>query len=264
MPENRRPTMSKPVLLDRRDTVAVITLNRPEVLNAVDDALRTALVQALKNAGADPTVRAVVITGAGNRAFCAGQDLVEAARYTSDDLDAWLERQHAMYAAARDLDKPCIAAFNGVAAGAGFQLGLVADLRVGYPEMRLGQPEIRAGLASIVGTYLMTLHLPESLNRELSLTGALMTGERAFQVGLLNRLVPQSEVLETAVALAQEMSALGATSVALTKQRLRALSQAGFDDALQAAKRAQRAAYASGEPQAAMQRFLTRRPADGR
>jgi enoyl-CoA hydratase/carnithine racemase len=252
--------MSAPVLVARHDAIAVITLNRPQVLNAVNDALREALVAALREVDADRSVRAVVLTGAGDRAFCAGQDLEEAARYTVDDIDGWLERQHAMYAAVRDLDKPSIAAFNGVAAGAGFQLGLVADLRVGDPDVRLGQPEIRAGLASSVGTYLMSLHLPDSLNRELSLTGALMRGERAFQAGLLNRIVPRAAVLETSLALARELAELGPTAVALTKRRLRALTQAGFDAALQAAKQAQRTAYASGEPQAAMQRFLARRP----
>ena len=103
-------------------------------------------------------------------------------------------RQHAMYQAVRDLDKPCVVAWNGVAAGAGYQIGLCADLRVGYPELKLGQPEIKAGLASIVGSYLMTLHLGLSLNQQLSVTGELISGQRAYDVGLINYLVPREEV----------------------------------------------------------------------
>ena len=164
-----------------------------------------------------------------------------------------------MYAAVRDLDKPCIVAFNGVAAGAGFQIALCADLRVGYPEMKLGQPEIKAGLASIVGSYLMTMHLGLSKNIELSLTGDLISGVIAHDIGILNHLVPRPEVMSKSLALAAEMAKLAPTALRLTKQSFRTLTQAGFDAALVAAKAAQKEAYASGEPQAAMRKFLDAR-----
>ena len=151
------------VLIERRDNTATVTLNRPQVLNAINAKMREALIGALAELNRDERVRVVIITGAGERAFCAGQDLNETARYGLEDVDQWLERQHAMYRAIRDLDKPSIAAWNGVAAGAGYQIGLCSDLRVGFPELKLGQPEIRAGLASVVGSYLMTLHLGLSL-----------------------------------------------------------------------------------------------------
>jgi enoyl-CoA hydratase/carnithine racemase len=164
-----------------------------------------------------------------------------------------------MYQAVRDLDKPCVAAWNGVAAGAGYQLGLCADLRVGYPQMKLGQPEIKAGLASIVGSYLMTLHLTLSQNQQLSITGELIDGQRAYELGLINHLVPRDQVLNKAIAVAQELTRLGATVVRLTKRRFRELTQPGFDAALEAARRIQKEAYASGEPQAAMRRFFEAR-----
>jgi enoyl-CoA hydratase/carnithine racemase len=173
--------MPNTILIEQRDSTAVVTLNRPESLNAVNVEMREALIAGLSDLNRDASVRAVVITGSGERAFCSGQDLNETARYTIHDVDQWLTRQHAMYQALRDLDKPCIAAWNGVAAGAGYQIGLCSDLRVGFTEMKLGQPEIRAGLASIVGSYLMTLHLGQSQNVEdvAYLTGALINGERA-------------------------------------------------------------------------------------
>jgi enoyl-CoA hydratase/carnithine racemase len=159
----------------------------------------------------------------------------------------------------RDLDKPCIAAWNGTAAGAGFQIGLCADLRVGYPELKLGQPEIKAGLASITGSWLMTQHLGLSKTIELSLTGNLISGAEAQQLGLVNYLVPRESVVDKALAVAAELSKLAPTATRLTKQRLRRLTQAGFDAVLEEAKAAQRMAYESGEPQAAMQRFLEAR-----
>jgi enoyl-CoA hydratase len=245
-----------PVLVERRGTTAVVTLNRPAALNAVNATMREALIVTFAQLNDDPAVRVVTITGAGERAFCSGQDLNETARYTVDDVDHWLTRLHAMYRSVRDLDKPCIAAWNGVAAGAGYQIGLCCDLRVGFPEMKLGQPEIRAGLASIVGSYLMTLHLGLSQNVQMSLTGELTTGQRAHELGLINYLVARDQVLEKSLILAADLAKLGPTAVRLTKQRFREQTQAGFDGALEAAKKAQREAYVSGEPQEAMRKFL--------
>jgi enoyl-CoA hydratase/carnithine racemase len=246
---------------ERRDDVLLLTLNRPDALNAIDSELREQLVSALASANSDSGVRAVVITGAGDRAFCSGQDLNETVRYGIDDVEAWLSANHAMYRAVRDLDKPALAAFNGVAAGAGFQIGLCCDLRVGYADMKLGQPEIKAGLASIVGSQLMTQFLGFGHNIELSLTGELISGQRAYEIGLLNRLVEHEQVLQTALDWAARLARLPPTATRLTKRRFRALTQAGFEAALEAAVASQREAYASGEPQAAMQKFLSRRNA---
>ena len=251
--------MSDEVKLEHRGEIAVVTLNRPDSLNAVNRTLRSALIAALRGVNAQAAVRAVVITGAGERAFCSGQDLAETAEYTLADIDEWLSQQHAMYQAVRDLDKPCIAAWNGVAAGAGYQIGLCADLRVGYPELKLGQPEIKAGLASIVGSYLMTLHLGLSQNQQLSITGELITGQRAYELGLINHLAPRAQVLDKALAVALELTRLGATALRLTKRRFRELTQPGFDAALDAARQIQKEAYESGEPQAAMRRFFEAR-----
>jgi enoyl-CoA hydratase/carnithine racemase len=253
------PNADSPVLIERRGELALVRLHRPAALNAVDAGVRAALTQAMRALAADAGVRAAVIAGAGERAFCAGQDLHEAMGLVADEVEGWLERQHAMYQSVRDFDKPLVAALNGVAAGAGFQIALCCDLRVGYAELRIGQPEIRAGLASIVGTYLMTLQLPLSLNQQLSLGGELLSGRRAFDLGLVNRLVPQGEVVEASIALAAELAQLPAAAYAATKRRLRELSQPGFDDALLAAKRAQRVLYASGEPQRVMREFFARK-----
>lgn len=240
------------------DRVLVLTLNRPDALNAIDTVLRDALIEALAGVDADDGVNAVVITGAG-KGFCSGQDLSETARYALDDVPDWLRANHRLYGAVRALDKPAVAAFNGVAAGAGFQIGLCCDLRVGYPEMRIGQPEIKAGLASIVGSQMMTQYLGYGHNVELSLLGELVDGRRAYELGLLNRLVERDQVLPAALELAGRLAALPPTAMRLTKQRFRALTQPGFDAALDAAIAAQQAAYCSGEPQAAMARFLAAR-----
>jgi enoyl-CoA hydratase/carnithine racemase len=251
--------MQTVLLQERVGAIAILTLNRPDSLNSVNTELRAALVHDLRQINADASIAAVIITGAGERAFCSGQDLSEIAGFDESNLEAWLTAQHAMYQAVRDLDKPAVAAFNGVAAGAGFQLGLCCDLRVGYAEIKIGQPEIRAGLASIVGSYLMTLHVGLGHNVQLSLSGELIDGARAHAIGLLQYLAPRNQVLNMARAIAEEMIKLGPTATRLTKRRFRELTQPGFDAALVAAKLAQREAYRSGEPQAAVERFLARR-----
>ena len=247
------------VITERQDGVAVITLNRPDRMNAVSHALRTRLIAALDAANRDEAVRAVLITGAGKRAFCAGQDLEEAADVDWRRIVPWLEAQRAMYQAVRDLDKPCVAALNGVTAGAGFQIALSADWRIAAPDTRMGQPEVKAGLASIVGSYLMTLHVGMTHNVQMSLSGELIDGQRAYDIGLVTELAAPSDVMSAAMARARNLAALPATAVRLSKQRFRAMTQAPFDEACVAGIRAQLECYAAGEPQEAMSRFLATR-----
>jgi len=237
------------VLVERVGEVALVRLNRPQRLNAINGDIRRELPPALAALNADPALRAVVIAGAGERAFSSGQDLVEAAGYGPHDVERWFTELHATYAAVRALDKPTVAAITGAAAGAGYQIALYCDLRVAHPEAKIGQPEVKTGLASILGTSLMMWHLPFGVNAELSLLGDLISGERAAQLGMVNRLVPRGEVLECAMQLARELGARPPNAVRLTKERMRELTQAQFDDILVAAKRYQRLAYASGEPQ---------------
>lgn len=249
------------VLVERDGSLAVVTLNRPARMNAVNDALRGALIAALGRLNADTSVRAVVLTGAGGRAFCAGQDLDEAAAVTWQQIVPWLNRQRAMYQAVRDLDKPCVAAVQGVAAGAGFQLALCADWRLTTPDSRWGQPEVKAGLASIVGSYLMTLHVGHTHNVQMSLSGELVSGQRAYEIGLVTALHAEAELMDAALARARSLASLPPTSVRLSKQRLRAMTQPGFDDACVAGIRAQLECYADGEPQRVMAEFLSQRNA---
>lgn len=247
------------ITFEQKAAIAIVRLNRPDRLNAINTALRTELIGLLERLNAADEVRAIVIAGSGERAFSAGQDLDESAAIAPTDIPRWLNHQRAMYQAVRNLDKGCVAAFNGIAAGAGFQIGMCADLRIGHPDIRVGQPEVKAGLASVVGSYFMSLFLGHGLNRELSLTGELIDGERAYRIGLLNRLVPREEVLPTAIAEAEKLAAVPPTAMRLTKERFRQTTQPGFDEACNAVIRYHLENYASGEPQAAQQSFLARR-----
>lgn len=245
------------VELDGR--IAIVRLNRPAAMNAVNDALRSGLTHALRQLDAGNLADAIVLTGSGGRAFCAGQDLEEAQGMTTSTLAGWLNRQHAMYQAVRDVAKPLVAALNGATVGAGFQMALMCDLRVAHAALKMGQPEVRAGLASVVGSYLMSLQIGHSLNQQLSLTGELIDGTRAHALGLVNDLVPPQDVLPRALQRARELAALPPIAVRLTKKRFRERTQAGFDEACNAGIRYQLECYASGEPVRVMETFLSRR-----
>lgn len=249
------------VLLSHEGPVAVVTLNRPDKLNAWTAAMRTRLIEVLGRVADDPEVGAVVLTGAG-RAFCAGQDLGETSGIDPDDhaaAEAWIDSFDVLYRALRDIDKPTIAAVNGTVAGSGFQFALLADLRIGHAGVKMGQPELLSGIPSITGIWAMWEVLGRAKTTEFALTGQLVDGAEALRLGLLTRLVDEGEVLAAAVDQARALGELPANAVALTKGRIRALDEAALVEAVDAAKKVHAAAYATGEPQREMARFLAGR-----
>ena len=249
------------VLIDREgDGIAVLTLNRPRALNAVTIELAEALAAGLAECGSDPATRAVVLTGAGDRAFCAGVDLREASTMEAARIEEWFGAVCRAYTGILAIDKPVVAALNGLAAGAGFQLALVSDLRIAHRGVRMGQPEINAGLPSVMGSYWMTLHLGWAKNQELSYTGRFMDCEECEHLGLFARVVESAdEVPGRAKALARELAGKAPVAFRRTKARFRELAMRGFEEAFRAGTLGQQAAYRAGEPQAIMAKFLERR-----
>jgi enoyl-CoA hydratase/carnithine racemase len=240
---------------ERRGRVAIVTLNRPERLNAVNFPLRSELMAALARLNHDHAVGAIVVTGAG-RGFCAGEDLSEAASITLDHVSRLFNHQRGMYLAMRDLSKGCVAAVNGVAAGEGLHLALCADLRVGHAGVRVGMPEVAMGQPNMLGAFLVGLHGGIGLAREMALTGEWIDAARAYDLGLLSKLVPEDQVLPQAIEEAEKLAAQPPLAVSLTKRRFREVTQAGFEAASDATARAALESFAAGEPQTAMRKFL--------
>ena len=236
--------------------VGTIVLNRPKVMNAWNRTTRSEVVDCLRQFNADEGIRAVIITGAGNRAFCAGQDFNEAETFDPDGAEAWIEEWRVLYGVMRGFDKPLIAALNGVAAGSGFQAALLADVRVGHPGVQMGQTEINSGIASVTGFWIIREALGLSRTAELVLTGRLMSGQECKEVGIIHYLVNEEEVMPKAREVARLMGAKPPVAMRLDKQRIREATQAAFDDTMVAAARIHRESYASGEPQLMMAAFL--------
>ncbi|WP_439580036.1 enoyl-CoA hydratase/isomerase family protein [Elioraea sp.] len=249
-----------PFILTRTDgTIGVITLNRPEVLNAWHRPMRDLLIAALEAMERDDAIRAVVLTGAGERAFSAGQDLNESKTFDPDRAEAWIREWERLYGLIRSLTKPLVVALNGLAAGSAFQVALLGDLRVGHPGVTMGQPEINAGFASVTGPGIMRELLGIARTTDLALTGRMMDAAEAHAIGLISRLVPRERVLAEALALAAELAAKPPNAMRLSKAWLREMTEPSFRATIAAAIRIHRAAYGTGEPAATMQRFLDAR-----
>ena len=253
--------MGEVILTDVSATIGTITLNKPWKLNAWDTPMRAEIRAVLEDWNRQPGIRAIILTGAGDRAFSAGQDLDETAKFTSGAEGAeWFHSWRAFYGSIRNLDKPCIAALNGVAAGSAYQAVMLTDVRVGHPGSRLGQPEINAGIPSVLGPMLMHDRIGLSRTIELTLTGRLMEAAEAHVVGLIHYMVERPEhVMAKAREIAGLMAAKPPIAMRLNKHRFRQVTQAVFDAAFAEGGAIQAEAYASGEPQEAMRRFFADR-----
>jgi len=247
------------VLSERMEEIQVVTLDRPAALNAVDAELRDGLVAALAAAEADPEVKAIIFTGAGGRAFSAGQDLQVSMSLDATTAPAWFHGLHEFYQSIRRLSKPAVAAIDGVAAGAGFQAALWCDLRVGTAKTRMGQPEVAAGMASAIGVVPMLRALGLSRTLALSLTSELLDATTCLEAGLLNEITEPDRLMERAAAAARRMTAMPPVAFSLTKRRIAEITQSAFDEAIEAAAGFAAQSYATGEPQAAAAAFLARK-----
>jgi len=211
------PNTEPAAKLDRHGHVGVLTLNRPQALNAVNADLAIAAGAALEEAEADPEIRAVVLAGAG-RAFCAGADLKELAAGRRID-----DRDHPEWGFAgivrHWISKPTIAAANGFAMGGGTEILLACDLAVIDETASLGLPEVKRGLLAAAGGVIrMQRQIPFKIALETMLTGEPMSAARAYELGLVNRVAPAGTTLEVALALAGTIAANAPLSVAWSKR----------------------------------------------
>jgi crotonobetainyl-CoA hydratase len=206
------------VLVECRDHVMVITINRPEARNAVNEAVCTGVGEALAAADADKEVRAVVLTGAGDRAFCAGADL-KAIAAGERILPAGREEWGLAGWVGHPVGTPTIAAVNGPALGGGTELALAADLVVASETATFGLPEVKRGLiAGAGGAFRIVAQLPPRIGMELLLTGDPISAQRALELHLVNAVVPQAKVLDTALDLAARIAVNAPVAVQASKR----------------------------------------------
>jgi 2-(1,2-epoxy-1,2-dihydrophenyl)acetyl-CoA isomerase len=255
------PTTAPQLLQSVIDGVLTLTLNRPEVLNAITPALLDEVTESLREAGSGRSVRAVIITGAG-RGFCSGQDLRAAAGEGGLDVGAVL-RDHYTPAirAIRSMDQPVIAAVNGVAAGAGFSLALACDLRIAAESATFVQAFVRIGLIpDLASTYFLPRLIGPARAAELTMLGETVDAARALELGIVNRVVPDSELVARAAELAARL-ARGPRSIGLTKRALEVSHENDLEAQLAVEERLQTEATTTSDFAEGVSAFLEKRRA---
>jgi crotonobetainyl-CoA hydratase len=208
------------VLTERREHVLLATLNRPAARNAVNLAVTLGLGDALEAAEQDRDIWALVLTGAGDKAFCAGADLKAVAR--GENLAPPDPRRAAWGFAgyvSHHISKPTIAAVNGFALGGGTEISLASDLVVAAETASFGLPEVRRGIyAGAGGVFRLPAQIPKKVAMEMILTGEPITAQRALELGLVNRVVPQTDVVDAALGLAAKITANAPLAVQASKR----------------------------------------------
>ncbi|MFD3810517.1 enoyl-CoA hydratase/isomerase family protein [Rhodococcus sp. NPDC058639] len=212
--------MTEPiVLVEQRDHTLIVTINRPKAANSINADVHRALGEAWERAADDRSVRAVVLTGAGDAVFCGGADLKALGTAGPDGVTP-PETAHWGFAGIvkHHIAKPIIAAVNGTALGGGTELALASDLVVASDTAEFGLPEVHRGLiAGAGGVFRIGQAIPRAIAMELVLTGKPMSAADALRWGLVNRVVPQADVLTTALDLAAQIAAGAPLAVQASK-----------------------------------------------
>ena len=256
--------MTDVLLIDAADGVITLTLNRPESLNSLDRALKEALRDTLATLAADPTCRAIVLTGAG-RAFCVGQDLREHVETlgsgSTDPLGTVREHYNPIVQALGTMPKPVVAAVRGMAAGAGASLTFLADFRIGGPSTQFLMAFANVGLAADTGaSWTLPRLVGYAKATELLLLAKPVKAEPAMQLGLLTELVDDDEkVLATAQELAARLAAGPTTAYGQIKRQLAIGASGTLTEALVAEYEAQSTCGATTDHREATEAFITKR-----
>jgi len=259
--------MSEPqhILVDVRDRIGTITLNRPERLNALGRNMREEMLAAMVRLKDDPGVRVVLVTGAG-RAFCSGGDVKEmgerqaAGAAARNDGEIWPIRDRIL-AEMRAMPKPVIAVVNGVAAGAGCNLALGCDMRIASDKATFSQAFVKRGLhPDWAGTYFLPRMAGTARAFELILGGDLISAQQALAWGLVNRVAPQAELTQAAWDWALQLAEGPPIVYALAKRAIYRNLDADLTSALEYEAYAQRVVWGTEDAAEGIKAFLEKRP----
>lgn len=251
------------LLYDVRDQVALVTLNRPDRMNTLGGPMKDELRHAfLERARHDAQVRAVIVTGQGDRAFCAGADIKERAATVLPLPDYHLRQQatHELFRAIETFEKPVIAAINGVALGGGLEIALCADVRLCASHARLGLPEARIGaLPAAGGTQRLPRVVGVAWAKQLMLTCDHIDAELALRIGLVTQVTPPEELLPAAFAMAGRMAANAPLSLRYIKQAIDLGQQVGIEAGLEYERFAAAIVVSSEDRREGMRAFVEKR-----
>jgi enoyl-CoA hydratase len=252
--------MSDVVLTAREGGLATVTVNRPEALNALNQEVLERLASTFAELAADEQCRVIILTGAGDRAFIAGADIAAMATLSAEEARTFMELGQAVCNRIESAPQVVIAAVNGYALGGGCEVALACDLRVAAEQARLGLPEVTLGIIPAWGG---TQRLPRLVGRgrakQLILTGRPITAAEAWQIGLVNQVVPADQLLPSARALATTILENGPLAVRAAKEVLELTKDADLPVGLKAEVEAEVRLFATADRIEGMTAFLQRR-----
>lgn len=209
------------VLLERQGEIAILTVNRPKALNALNSSTLEDLSKALDEIAQDPTLRVVILTGAGDKAFVAGADISQMQAFTPQEARRFSQLGQAVMSKLENLPQPVIGAVNGFALGGGTELAMACDIRLASEKAKFGQPEVTLGiLAGFGGTQRLARLVGSGRASEILFSGDMLDAHEAYRIGLVNRVYPAETLMEETLVLARRIASRGPVAVQLTKSAI--------------------------------------------
>lgn len=243
------------------DGIATITFNRPNKLNALNAATLAELEHRLDGAASNPQVRALILTGSGDRAFVAGADISEFAAMSPIGAQQQSQKGQSLFRKLETMGKPVLAALNGFTLGGGLEMAMACTVRVAADTAKLGQPEVKLGIiAGYGGSQRLPRLVPKGIALEMLLTGEPITAQRAHEIGLVNYVVPPAELLAFSKSLLLKMLANAPVALALTIQAVDVGLSCGLEQGLQYEAAAFGLSAATADMQEGVAAFLAKRP----
>ena len=255
--------MSEPsIRLAVEGPIAVVTVDRPKALNALNTATLDQLEEALTTVAGKPELRGVIVTGAGEKAFVAGADIAEMVNLTTEQALAFSARGHRVFDALERLSCPTVAAVNGFALGGGCELALACDLIYAAENARFGLPEVSLGIIpGFGGTQRLTRAVGRGRAKELIFTGDMIDAARAKDIGLVLDVVPASKLLDHCRAVIERIAKKGPLAVARAKRVIAEGADRSLADGNELEREAFAALFPSADRKEGMAAFLAKRPA---
>ncbi len=253
--------MSDVVTVEKENKIAIVTVNRPDALNALNSDVLDGLKRAAEDVSQDENVLVVIVTGAGEKAFVAGADIKEMTGKTPMQMRQFTMLGHHVMGMFAKMEKPTIAAVNGFALGGGCELAIACDIRLASDNAKLGVPEVSLGIfPGFGGTQRLTKLLGKGRACELIFTGKMIKAEEAERIGLVNKVIPQAELMNEAKALATEISSKGPLAVGLAKSAINRALEVGLDDGLAYERELVSLAFSTEDKEEGLKAFMEKRP----
>jgi len=248
------------VQYEKKGSIAYVTVNRPKVLNALNTPTWTDLQSAFEDAKADASVRGVILTGAGDKAFIAGADISELAHVDAYDAEESSRFGQKVLDLIENLGKPVVAAINGFALGGGCELAMLCDFIIASEDAQFGQPEIKLGiLPGIGGSQRLSRAIGKSLAMDLILTGRTIGAAEAKAVGLVARVVPSTDLLQVALEAAHTIAGYNAPAVRMAKEAVNRAFEGPLSEGLRHERLLFQAAFATEGQKEGMNAFVNKR-----